>query len=57
MMTLDLNGHVNNTVYITWAMEALDYEFRSKHKLKTLDIYFKHEVKIWRRYFITCKNL
>ncbi len=42
---LDLNGHVNNTVYITWAMEALDYEFRSKHKLKTLDIYFKHEVK------------
>ena len=26
-------------------MEALDYEFRSKHKLKTLDIYFKHEVK------------
>lgn len=42
---LDLNGHVNNTVYITWALEALDYEFRSTHKLKTLDIYYKHEVK------------
>ncbi|MBD5403302.1 hypothetical protein HDR58_10980 [bacterium] len=42
---LDMNGHVNNTVYITWAMEALDYEFRSKHNLKNLDIYFKHEVK------------
>lgn len=42
---LDINGHVNNTVYISWAMEALNYEFRSSHKLKTLDIYFKHEVK------------
>ena len=42
---LDMNGHVNNTVYITWAMEVLDFDFRSKHKLKTLDIYFKHEVK------------
>lgn len=42
---LDINGHVNNTVYITWAMEALDYDFRASHKLKNLDIYFKHEVK------------
>lgn len=42
---LDMNGHVNNTVYITWAMEALDFDFRIKHKLKALDIYFKHEVK------------
>ncbi len=42
---LDINGHVNNTVYISWAMEGLDYNFRSSHKLKTLDIYFKHEVK------------
>lgn len=42
---LDMNGHVNNTVYITWAMEALDFDFRASHKLKSLDIYFKHEVK------------
>ena len=42
---LDMNGHVNNTVYITWAMETLDFDFRASHKLKFLDIYFKHEVK------------
>ncbi len=42
---LDINGHVNNTVYVTWAMEALDYDFRTTHKLKNLDIYFKHEVR------------
>ncbi len=41
---LDINNHVNNTVYISWALEALDYDFRYAHKLKTVDIYFKHEV-------------
>ena len=41
---LDINNHVNNTVYIAWALEALDYEFRHSHRLKTIDIYFKHEV-------------
>ena len=42
---LDMNGHVNNTVYITWALEALDIDFRNSHKIKALDIYYKHEVK------------
>ena len=41
---LDFNNHVNNTVYITWAMEVLDYDFRQSHRLKSMDIYFKHEV-------------
>jgi medium-chain acyl-[acyl-carrier-protein] hydrolase len=42
---LDVNNHVNNTVYITWALEALNFDFRTSHRLKTLDIYFKHEAK------------
>ena len=41
---LDINNHVNNTVYITWALEALDAEFRNSYDLKSMDIYFKHEV-------------
>ena len=41
---LDINNHVNNTVYITWAMESLDHDFRASHVLKSLDINFKHEV-------------
>ena len=41
---LDINNHVNNTVYITWAMEALDYDFRVSHNLKSIDLNFKHEV-------------
>ena len=42
---LDMNGHVNNTVYILWAMEALGYDFINSHTIDTLDIYFKHEVR------------
>ena len=42
---LDINNHVNNTVYIAWALEAAGYEFRTLHRLKSLDVYFKHEAK------------
>lgn len=42
---LDMNGHVNNTIYISWAMEALDMDFRNNHNIKNIDIYFKHEVR------------
>ena len=31
---LDINNHVNNTVYITWALEALDCDFRKSHNIK-----------------------
>ena len=42
---LDMNGHVNNTVYMSWAMEALDMEFLNSHNIKNIDIYYKHEVR------------
>lgn len=42
---LDVNKHVNNTVYIGWALEALDFDYRNSHSLKILDIYYKHEAK------------
>lgn len=42
---LDVNKHVNNANYIVWAFEPLDFDFRRKHKLKTLDMVFKKEIK------------
>lgn len=41
---LDINNHVNNTVYITWALETLDYEFRNSYQIKAIDVYYKHDV-------------
>lgn len=42
---LDKNGHANNGNYIIWAFETIDLEFKSTHKIKTLDIIFKKEAK------------
>ena len=42
---LDVNRHVNNANYIVWAFEPLDFEFRKSHKLKSLDMVFKKEIK------------
>lgn len=42
---LDVNQHVNNSNYLVWAFETLDYDFRKSKKLKTLDMLFKKEIK------------
>lgn len=42
---LDVNQHVNNSNYIIWAFEALEYDFRRTKKLKVLDMVFKKEIK------------
>lgn len=42
---IDVNKHVNNSNYIIWALEPLDFDFRNNHKIKTLDMIFKKEIK------------
>lgn len=42
---VDVNQHINNAVYAVWATEALGFEFRDEHALRTLDINFKKEIK------------
>lgn len=42
---IDVNQHVNNANYIVWAFETLPYDFKAEHKLKTLDIVYKKEIK------------
>ena len=42
---LDVNGHANNGNYIVWAFEPLSYEFKTNHKIKTLDMMYKKEAK------------
>lgn len=42
---LDVNGHANNGNYIIWAFEPLTLEFKTNHKIKTLDMMFKKEAK------------
>jgi medium-chain acyl-[acyl-carrier-protein] hydrolase len=41
---MDVNMHVNNAVYATWATESLGADFLDGHKLKGLRINFKKEI-------------
>ena len=42
---IDVNRHANNGNYIIWALEPLSYEIKSSHKLKSMDMVFKKEIK------------
>ena len=41
---IDVNQHVNNAVYTTWATESVGFDFRNTHKLRGIDLYFEHEI-------------
>lgn len=41
---VDVNQHINNAVYTVWATESVGFEYRNAHKLRGIDIYFKHEI-------------
>ena len=43
---IDLNQHVNNSVYIHWATEAMPFEFLKTHNLTEIEIYFKREATL-----------
>ena len=47
---LDLNKHVNNRVYLEWAIESMPKKYIEKYQIKKLEISFKgqafHQDKI-----------
>ncbi|MBE7706569.1 MAG: hypothetical protein E7Z91_04935 [Cyanobacteria bacterium SIG30] len=43
---IDLNGHVNNSNYIKWALESLNVEFIKEKSIKGIDIDFKKEATL-----------
>jgi medium-chain acyl-[acyl-carrier-protein] hydrolase len=40
----DVNQHVNNGVYLLWALESLGYDFLDSHKLRGIKINFRKEI-------------
>lgn len=40
---IDINRHVNNAVYVLWASESVDKEFRLTHTPQEIEICFKKE--------------
>lgn len=42
---LDVNVHVNHTVYVSWAIESLPLEVLRSHRLHTLEVGYRAEVR------------
>lgn len=41
---IDMNGHVNNSIYLDWMYDVLGYDFLSKHRPKSLQLKYSREV-------------
>lgn len=42
---IDINQHVNNANYLDWALETLDFNFRTQNEIKEIQIHYKKEIK------------
>lgn len=51
---VDINQHVNNAIYLTWALEPLPDDFYANHHPKALEIWYLSEVFKGQRLDSTC---
>lgn len=52
---IDMNGHVNNSIYLTWALEPVPDDFYESHKARSVQIYFLNEVFRGQRLDSVCE--
>ncbi len=52
---IDLNKHINNAVYILWACEAVESEFRLAHNPAKIEINFRKEGYMGEKIMVTTK--
>lgn len=41
---IDINGHVNNIVYIDWILKSVDEKFREENELESLNLIYHKEI-------------
>ena len=49
---IDMNQHVNNTKYVQWAMDCIEFEFQKQHLLCEISVNFLSETRMGECYFI-----
>ncbi len=54
---LDMNGHVNNTRYIGWAIDTYSKEFHLTHQLRNLYVNFLNETDIEEQLEVQTKKI
>ncbi len=53
---IDINNHVNNAIYLLWASEAVNGEFRNQHQPREIEIAFKKEALFGESIYIESQN-
>lgn len=43
---IDMNGHVNNTIYIRWIIDSYSFEFHSSHQLEKISLNYISETGV-----------
>ena len=54
---IDVNRHANNGNYIIWALEPLNFDFRTSRRLKNIDMVYKKEAKLGEKLVSTIQIL
>ena len=58
---IDFNGHVTQSSYVQWMMNALSYDFLNNHELKEIETIYAHEImpdgKAYVEWYMTEKGI
>lgn len=52
---IDTNQHVNNTLYVEWAIEALPPEIKQSHRMRSLKVNYLKETKLGDKITANCQ--
>jgi acyl-ACP thioesterase len=54
---IDINGHVNNTLYIQWVIDAFPVDYIINHDICDIEINYLQEAVVNQQYFVMIEEL
>jgi medium-chain acyl-[acyl-carrier-protein] hydrolase len=54
---IDINGHVNNTLYIQWIIDSFPFDYILNHEVYDIEINYLHEAKANQQYYVIIEEL
>jgi acyl-ACP thioesterase len=54
---IDMNGHVNNTLYIQWVIDGFPVDYVSNHEIYDIEINYLQEALVGQQYYVIIENV
>ncbi|MDR2287241.1 MAG: hypothetical protein LBE04_07185 [Prevotellaceae bacterium] len=54
---IDINGHVNNTLYIQWIIDSFPFDYILNHEVYDIEINYLQEAKANQQYYVIIEEL